>query len=173
LNRLLYADLKTYLVELLMKQDQMSMATSIESRVPFLDHPFVEFSTRVPDSLKLRGNTAKYLIKKVAEEFLPRDIIYRSKMGFPTPLRQWLRQPSAEPLFRRILHPDGLVAAYLDRDKVSQLLDRHRSGREDATDRIWRLLNLAIWGEIFLNGGDGSFRYEDPVGERQLSAPHH
>lgn len=173
LNRLLYADLKTYLVELLMKQDQMSMATSIESRVPFLDHPFVEFSTRVPDSLKLRGKTGKYLIKKVAEKYLPLDIIYRPKMGFPTPLRQWLREPSAETWFEKIVNRKSLVSAYLDTERVKGLLDRHRRGHEDATERIWRLLNLAIWGEIFLNGGGGDFCYEDPVGERQLSAPHH
>ena len=105
---MLYADQKTYLVELLMKQDQMSMACSIESRVPFLDHPFVEFSTRLPDSLKIgAASEQKYIIKKAVEDLLPHSIIYRKKMGFPTPLRQWLLDPRAEPLFSALLHATG------------------------------------------------------------------
>src|ERR1700720_4629820 len=103
LQRMLYTDQKTYLVELLMKQDQMSMAASIESRVPFLDHEFVEFSTRVPERLKLRranGKTeGKYIVKKAIEGLVPHEIIYRTKMGFPTPLREWLRDPRADHLF--------------------------------------------------------------------------
>ena len=93
LGRMLYADQKTYLVELLMKQDQMSMACSIESRVPFLDHTLVEFSTRIPNRLKIHGATQKYILKKAVEDLLPRNIVYRKKMGFPTPIRQWLLDP--------------------------------------------------------------------------------
>lgn len=150
LDRLLYADQKTYLVQLLMKQDRMSMAASIESRVPFLDHPFVEFSTRVPDSLKLKGRVGKYLIKRTAEQFLPREIVYRKKMGFPTPLRRWLRDPRTGPLLDTLADPGGFLASVVDRAAVSALLERHREGQLDATDRIWRLLNLHLWGEIFL-----------------------
>ena len=152
LARMLYADQKTYLVELLMKQDQMSMACSIESRVPFLDHTFVEFSTRIPDRLKLHGNTQKYILKKAVEDLLPRDIIYRKKMGFPTPLRAWLLDPRAEPLYTALRSPDGLLASVLDMREVSSLIDRHRSGFEDATDRLWRLINLQVWGDLFLTG---------------------
>src|ERR1700691_676033 len=96
LPRMLYADQKTYLVELLMKQDQMSMACSIESRVPFLDHQFVEFAMSIPDSLKIRGATQKYVLKKAVEGLLPAEIIHRKKMGFPTPLRGWLMDPRAD-----------------------------------------------------------------------------
>ena len=96
---MLYADQKTYLVELLMKQDRMSMATSIESRVPLLDHEFVEFSTRVPDNMKLRGATGKHIFKKAVEDILPHDILYRKKMGFPTPLRSWLLRPKLRACF--------------------------------------------------------------------------
>jgi asparagine synthase (glutamine-hydrolysing) len=152
LSQMLYADQKTYLVELLMKQDQMSMATSIESRVPFLDHHFVEFAARVPDHLKIRNGEAKYILKKAVEDLLPHDIIYRKKMGFPTPLRSWFLDERAKPLFSMLLDPDGLIATYLDRTAVKALLERHQNGVEDATDRIWRLLNLQIWGDLFLNG---------------------
>jgi asparagine synthase (glutamine-hydrolysing) len=152
LDQLLYADQKTYLVELLMKQDRMSMAASIESRVPFLDHPFVEFAVSVPESLKLRGGIGKYIFKKAVEDLLPRSIIYRTKMGFPTPLRQWLLEPKAQPLLALLEDPGGILAAYSDRAQVRSLLERHASGQEDATDRIWRMLNLQIWGDVFLTG---------------------
>jgi asparagine synthase (glutamine-hydrolysing) len=152
LTRMLYADQKTYLVELLMKQDQMSMACSIESRVPFLDHTFVEFSTRIPDRLKIRGGNQKYVLKKAVKGLLPHDIIYRKKMGFPTPLRDWLLDARAEPLYAAIRSPDGLLASLLDMREVDALISRHRSGFEDATDRIWRLLNLQLWGDLFLTG---------------------
>jgi asparagine synthase (glutamine-hydrolysing) len=150
--RMLYADQKTYLVELLMKQDQMSMATSIESRVPFLDHQFVEFSTRVPARLKLRGGEGKYIVKRAVEDLLPRDIVYRRKMGFPTPIRQWLLDPRADTLYSILRARDGLLAAYIDSSALDRLLERHTLGVEDATDRIWRLLNLQVWGDVFLAG---------------------
>ena len=152
LARMLYADQKTYLVELLMKQDQMSMASSIESRVPFLDHLFVEFAAQVPDHLKLRGAAGKYILKRAVEDLLPHDIIYRPKMGFPTPLRQWLREPASQPLLATLRRPDGLLASYLHLPELDRLLDFHARGLQDATDRLWRLLNLQLWGDLFLTG---------------------
>ncbi len=152
LSQMLYADQKTYLVELLMKQDQMSMAASIESRVPFLDHPFVEFSARVPNGLKIRNGSGKYILKRAVEDLLPREIIYRQKMGFPTPIRDWLLDERAEPLFALLLDRKRLLAQYVSLDFVKDLIGRQRSRTEDATDRLWRLLNLQLWGDIFLTG---------------------
>jgi asparagine synthase (glutamine-hydrolysing) len=157
LARMLYVDQKTYLVELLMKQDQMSMATSIESRVPLLDHTFVEFAARVPENMKLRGVQGKYILKKAVEDLLPHDILYRKKMGFPTPLRDWLMDSRAESLFSILRQKDGLIQSYLDPHAVESLLDRHQRGLEDATDRIWRLLNLQIWGNVCLGGKQDTF----------------
>jgi asparagine synthase (glutamine-hydrolysing) len=161
LHRMLYADQKTYLVELLMKQDQMSMASSIESRVPFLDHQFVEFAMRIPDQLKIRGGCQKYILKKAVEDLLPPEIIHRKKMGFPTPLRQWLLDPRAESLYGILGSGDSFLASYMDLTELRALLDRHRSGMEDATDRIWSLLNLQIWGDLFLTGKQD--RWQDGV----------
>jgi len=152
LSRLLYADQKTYMVELLMKQDQMSMACSIESRVPFLDHPFVEFAARVPEHLKLRNGIGKYIVKKAAEGLISTDILYRKKMGFPTPIKPWLREERASAMVDSLLHRDGFIAEYLNLAPVAELLERHRSGAVDATDRIWRLLNLQLWGDLFFTG---------------------
>jgi asparagine synthase (glutamine-hydrolysing) len=152
LPRLLFADQKTYLVELLMKQDQMSMATSIESRVPFLDHEFVEFSTRVPGHMKLRNGEGKYIVKKAIEGLVPHEIIYRKKMGFPTPLRQWLLDPRADGLFHILRARDGLLAQYINPAELDRLIERQRSNAEDATDRIWRLLTLQLWGDMWITG---------------------
>jgi asparagine synthase (glutamine-hydrolysing) len=165
LQRMLYADQKTYLVELLMKQDQMSMACSIESRVPFLDHHFVEFAARVPDRLKIHGNTQKYILKKAVEDLIPSDILHRKKMGFPTPLPTWFRDPKAEPFWEALRAPDGFVSSYLNVDAIRSLIEQHTSGFEDATDRLWRLLNLQIWGDVFITGRDERWREGLPVSE--------
>ncbi|MGH9651882.1 MAG: asparagine synthase (glutamine-hydrolyzing) [Bryobacteraceae bacterium] len=152
LSRMLYADQKTYLIELLMKQDQMSMACSLESRVPLLDHELVEFSTTIPDRLKIRGNTQKYILKRAVEDILPREIIYRKKMGFPTPIRDWLLDRRAQPLYDALRDPDGFLASIIDRRALDSLIARHLARHEDATDRLWRLLNLQLWGDLFLTG---------------------
>jgi len=152
LPRMLYADQKTYLLELLMKQDRMSMACSIESRVPFLDHHFLEFAMSIPDGLKIRGASQKYILKKAVEDLLPPEIIHRKKMGFPTPWRQWLMEPRTEPLISALYRPDGLLADYVNRSELDRLIEQHRSGFCDASDQLWRLLNLQIWGDVFLTG---------------------
>jgi asparagine synthase (glutamine-hydrolysing) len=102
--------------------------------------------------LKLRGRAGKYIVKKAVEDLLPHDILYRRKMGFPTPLRSWLMETESAPLFGLLSGGGGLLGEYLDRAALETLLERHRSGTEDATDRVWRLLNLQLWGEIFLEG---------------------
>lgn len=152
LEQMLYADKKTYLVELLMKQDQMSMAASIESRVPFLDHEFVEFASGIPADLKIHGSTAKYVLKEAVKDLLPEEIVHRKKMGFPTPLKSWLLDRGSAPLYDLLEERDGLIAQYLDLRFVRDLARRHREGIEDATDRLWNLINLQLWGDIFLNG---------------------
>ena len=153
------------------------MAASIESRVPFLDHEFVEFSTRVPSHMKLRDGEGKYIVKKAIEGLVPNEIIYRKKMGFPTPLRKWLHDPRAARLFKIIRARDGLLASYIDPAALDNLLHFQVSGREDATDRIWRLLTLQLWGDVFLTGkredrwddviASARPGYEDPMGQLQ------
>jgi asparagine synthase (glutamine-hydrolysing) len=112
----------------------------------------------VPDGLKIRGNTQKYILKKAAEDLIPGEILYRKKMGFPTPLSAWFRDPRAEPLWEALCARDGFVASYLDLGAVQSLIDRQRNGFEDATDRLWRLLNLQIWGDVFLLGREERWR---------------
>ena len=153
LARMLYADQKTYLVELLMKQDQMSMAASIESRVPFLDHTFVEFAARIPDRLKIRGRTQKYILKRsrggsaAARHHSPQED------GLSHALARMAARSARRAALRRLAFAAmDCWRLTLDLREVDALIDRHRSGLEDATDRIWRLLNLQLWGDLFLTG---------------------
>ena len=120
LTRLLYLDIKTYLVELLMKQDNMSMAASIESRVPFLDHVLVEFATRIPREVQIKGLAGKTILKKAMEDLLPHEIIYRPKLGFPTPWSGWLAGPRLETIREMLLEPRSLDRGYFRRDAAVQ-----------------------------------------------------
>jgi asparagine synthase (glutamine-hydrolysing) len=151
LHRLLYADIKTYLVELLMKQDQMSMAASIESRVPFLDHVLVEFATSIPEKYAIRGLAGKYILKQAVEDVLPHSIIYRKKMGFPTPWAWWLAGPQLGDLEKMLLEPRSMERGLFRPDAVRQLFAEHRAGHRDQGNRIWRLLNLELWHRVFVD----------------------
>jgi len=151
LTRLLYLDVKTYLVELLMKQDQMSMAASIESRVPFLDHKLVEFALCIPAKLKVRYLSGKYLLRRAMENILPAEVLQRTKMGFPTPVKPWLRNQ----LFEKVasILSDGRLAdrGIVNGAYVRNLLDAHRARRMDGTEPLWRLLNFELWNRIFFD----------------------
>lgn len=152
LQRLLYTDIKTYLVELLMKQDNMSMAASIESRVPFLDHVLVEFATRIPREVQLQGLAGKRILKKAMEDLLPHEIIYRPKLGFPTPWSGWLAGPRLETIRALLLEQRSLERGYFRREVIERLFDEHRAKHRDNYDRIWRLLNLELWHRVCLEG---------------------
>ena len=145
LHRLLYTDIKTYLVELLMKQDNMSMAASIESRVPFLDHPLVEFATNIPQSLQVGGFAGKHILKKGVEDLLPHSILYRPKLGFPTPWSRWLGGPQLDVIRNLLLEPRSLERKLFESSAIERLFNEHRGGYRDHYDRIWRLLNLELW----------------------------
>ena len=152
LHRLLYTDIKTYLVELLMKQDQMSMAASIESRVPFLDHELVEFTASIPAQYDTKGLAGKFILKSAVEDVLPRDIVYRQKMGFPTPWAFWLAGPQLDDLERLLLEPRTRERGYFKSDVVQRLFAEHRAARRDHGNRIWRLLNLELWERVCVEG---------------------
>ena len=152
LDRLLYADIKTYLVELLMKQDQMSMATSIESRVPFLDHKLVEFAATLPDAWKLSGFTTKRILRESMKGLLPESSLNRPKMGFPVPFAGWTRGAwngvARDGLLDRRSRERGLI----DPVAVESLVRDHAAGRTEGGDRIWSLMNLELWHRTFIDG---------------------
>ena len=152
LQRLLYADLKTYLHELLMKQDQMSMAASIESRVPFLDHKLVEFSTALPDRMKLRGWTTKYVLREAMKTVLPETILNRPKMGFPVPLARWFRGEFSPLLDEYVVGERTLARGLFQPDFLRRLVQEHVTGKADHMERLWTLVNFEMWQRQFLDG---------------------
>jgi asparagine synthase (glutamine-hydrolysing) len=154
LDRMSRADLQTYLVELLMKQDQMSMAASVESRVPFLDHLLVEHVSTIPASSKLRGWRTKAVLREAVRDIVPRSILTRPKMGFPVPLGRWFRGPLWPVVEEFVLGPRTLARGLLAPGGVKRLAAEHREGRKDHAERLWLLANLEIWHRVFLEGED-------------------
>ena len=151
LHRLLYADINSYLIELLMKQDQMSMAASVESRVPFLDHVLVEFTATIPAEHSIRGMAGKFILKEAVEDLLPHSIVYRKKMGFPTPWEYWLAGPQLNEIERMLLEPRAERGLFRS-EAVKKLFAEHRSKSRDHGNRIWRLLNLETWFRVMIEG---------------------
>jgi asparagine synthase (glutamine-hydrolysing) len=152
LNRLLYADTKTYLHELLMKQDQMSMAASIESRVPFLDHKLVEFTARLPERLKLRGWTTKYVLRRSMKGILPETILTRPKMGFPVPIGAWLRGRFRHVVDEYVLGARARERGIFNETYVRRLVAEHQSGAVNHSERLWALINFELWQRQFFDG---------------------
>jgi asparagine synthase (glutamine-hydrolysing) len=154
LDRMSHADLQTYLVELLMKQDQMSMAASIESRVPFLDHELVEHVVRTPAQFKIRGLTTKAILREALRDRVPREILRRRKLGFPVPFGRWARERFAPLVRDTILGPRALARGMFAAEPLERLVAEHEVGTANHADRLWLLLNLEIWQRIFLDGED-------------------
>jgi asparagine synthase (glutamine-hydrolysing) len=151
LDKLLYADTKTYLHELLMKQDQMSMATSIESRVPFLDHKLVEYTAKLPERMKLRGRATKWILREAMKGVLPDEILTRSKMGFPVPVGNWFRNEFRHVVDEYVLSERAANRGIFSADFVKELVKKHNAG-ENHDERLWFLVNFEIWQRRFFDG---------------------
>jgi len=152
LARMQYVDIKTWLPDdLLVKADKMTMSASIELRVPFLDPEVVEFGWSLPSSVKIHGGVRKALLKEIASQYVPRDLMYRPKQGFPTPISKWLREDLYEPCRDILLQGDWLERVGVDRRYVDRALQRHRSGREDLGRRLFSLLVLVRWQQLYLD----------------------
>ena len=153
IDPLLYLDSKTYLPgDILTKVDRMSMAVSLEARVPLLDHKLIEFVTRIPASLKLKGLETKYIFKKALSGLVPEEILHRPKQGFGVPVAEWinlqLRERIHETLTERRTRERGLF----DARYVSLLLEEHERGRRDHSTPLWTLLMLELWHRSFADG---------------------
>lgn len=153
LNRQLYVDIKSYLVDnILVKVDRMSMATSLETRVPFLDHRFVEFSATIPSRLKLQGKNTKYLFKKAMGDVLPPQILNRSKEGFSIPIKNWLKE-DLKPLMLEVLDQQKIKReGFFNTNYVEQLKKEHLSGKENHSHRLWSMMVFGIWQDLYLRG---------------------
>jgi asparagine synthase (glutamine-hydrolysing) len=151
-SQMLYLDTKTYMVgDILTKVDRMSMATSLEVRVPLLDHLFVEWVTGLPIEWKLRGRQQKYILRKLAVRVgVPQEALDRPKQGFALPLVHWIRNELRELILSVLLEPRTLQRGYFNPSAVKRLLDEHFRGRRDHSGEIWRLLIFELWHRNFL-----------------------
>jgi len=152
ISQMLYVDTKTYMVaDILTKVDRMSMATSLEVRVPILDHLFVEWATGLPAEWKLRRGVQKYILRKLAERVgVPREVLHRPKQGFSLPLVHWMRNELKDLILSVLLEPRTLQRGYFNPEAIRRLLDEHFSERRDYSGRIWRLLMFELWHRNFL-----------------------
>ena len=144
LSLIQYLDIKTYLVgDILTKVDRASMAHSLEVRVPFLDHKFVEWSATVPTDLKIKNGCGKYVLKKAMEPHLPHDVLYRKKMGFRVPLSDWFRGPLKQKLRDALLSEQMTNSGLFNMNTIKNWLDDHQSGRKEYSAPLWTLLMFA------------------------------
>lgn len=132
------------------------MAASVESRVPFLDHALVELSASIPSKYSTKGTAGKYILKSAVADLLPESIIYRKKLGFPTPWAYWLSGASLSGFRRLLLEPRTLERGLFRAQVLNRLFDEHEAGRHDHGNRIWRLLNLELWLRVCVDQDSGS-----------------
>jgi asparagine synthase (glutamine-hydrolysing) len=150
LDRALYVDVKTYLVDdILMKVDKMSMAVSLEARVPLLDHKLIEFAASVPSSLKLKEGRSKYLLRRLLERRVPPSIVDRPKQGFAVPVGEWLRGPLAPMVDDLLCSGPMRERGVFDQAAVRALWQEHRDGVRDHRHRLWSLVMLELWFRQF------------------------
>jgi asparagine synthase (glutamine-hydrolysing) len=141
LSRVQYLDLKTYLPgDILTKVDRASMAHSLEVRVPILDHELVEWAAGLPPEARLRGREGKHLLKAAMEPYLPREVLYRPKMGFAVPLSSWFRGPLRDRVRRAVMSPVLLDTGIFDERFLLQMVEEHQSGLRDFSAPLWSVL---------------------------------
>ncbi|MDD5491364.1 MAG: asparagine synthase (glutamine-hydrolyzing) [bacterium] len=152
LDQLLYTDIMTYLPEdLLVKMDIASMANSLETRSPFLDHEFMELAASLPVGLKLKGQQSKYILRKAFASLLPPEILKRGKMGFGVPIEKWFRRELKDYVRDILLSQRSLQRGYFRGEFIRKLIGEHTAGKINHGYRLWNLLNLELWHRIFID----------------------
>jgi asparagine synthase (glutamine-hydrolysing) len=153
LDSTLFVDIMTYLPgDLLVKVDIAAMANSLEARSPFLDHKFMEFAASIPSNLKLKRLSGKYILKKAFSELVPTSIFKRKKMGFGVPISHWFRNELKDYLRDTLLSRRCMERGYFQTKYLKLIVDEHISGRYDHGYRLWALLNLELWQQMFIDG---------------------
>jgi asparagine synthase (glutamine-hydrolysing) len=146
LTQMLYIDTRSNLPDdLLMVGDKMSMANSLEARVPFLDYRLIEFIERLPPSMKLNGFTGKYLHKRALEKWLPKEVVWRRKKGFANPVEHWFRHSMRSTVEELLLSADSASRVFFDQTYIRLMLQRDREGKEQFRRQIYLLLSFELW----------------------------
>lgn len=152
LNQMLYLEMTSFLVDHNFNYtDKMGMAVGVEIRVPFLDNDLVDFSYTIPPELKLKNNVTKYILKKVAERYLPKEVIYRSKAGFGAPVRKWITTDLQPMIEERLSHERLEKRGIFDSKKVWELIEANKAGKIDVSYSIWSLLAIESWLTEFVD----------------------
>ncbi|MGE5810761.1 MAG: asparagine synthase (glutamine-hydrolyzing) [Ignavibacteria bacterium] len=153
IDKMLYTDFMTRLSEhTLMLTDRMNMAFSLEARSPFLDHPLVEYMARFPSSMKIKGRNLKYILRKFAKDYLPEEIIKRKKQGFMFPIAYWLRSELYDFSKDFLIHSFFVREGFFNKNEVLNLIEDHRKNKIDNHVRLWMLINLEIWYQLYFEG---------------------
>jgi asparagine synthase (glutamine-hydrolysing) len=151
--RMTYLELKLRLPELLlMRVDKITMATSVEARVPFLDHHLIEYAMGLPRSLKVKGTTGKHILKRALESVLPADVLYKPKRGFGAPINEWFRGPGSDELVKQLMNSSIRERNFFDYSFVQRMADEHARGTRDWSANLWCLLNLSLWYDHWIAG---------------------
>jgi asparagine synthase (glutamine-hydrolysing) len=146
-------EMQSYLSAILMRQDKMTMGAAIESRVPFLDYRLVEYSDTIPHHWKFKRLQSKYLIKRLAAQHLPQEVVYRQKSGFGVPLAAWLRDSSGLGRYLAVLQDTTFKQrGYFDQQLVNGMISAHRQGSADHAEILWTMINLELWFRMFIDG---------------------
>ncbi len=154
LDALLYIDSKTYLPgDILTKVDRMSMAASLEARAPLLDHKLIEFVTRIPARLKMKGNETKHIFKEAIRDFVPTEILNRPKQGFGVPVNQWINQQLRGRMRETLTGTRARNRGLVEQGYVELLLDEHERNRRDHGTQLWALFMLELWQQTFQDAG--------------------
>jgi len=149
--RLGWYDFKTYLTPMLLRQDTMGMASSLENRVPFLDQRLVAFGLNLKLSEKISAGETKFILKKAAEAFLPKEIVFRKKIGFSQPLSFWLKNPNGLGRYLKLFSRKNFRRDFLCYEEVEGLISNHLANRADNGNILWELINLELWLRIFID----------------------
>jgi len=151
LTRMIHNEFRIRLAELLlMRVDKITMSTSVEGRVPFLDHNLVDFTMDIPQAWKIKGGEPKYLLKKALAGILPDEILYRPKMGFGAPMAEWLRGDFGKRAEASVLSSTLFEKDYFDCDHVARRFKEHRDGRQNNALHLWTLFNLSSWHDHWI-----------------------
>jgi asparagine synthase (glutamine-hydrolysing) len=150
--RMTYLELKLRLPELLlMRVDKITMATSVEARVPFLDHHLIEYAMNLPRNLKVKGRTGKHILKRALESVLPADVLYQPKRGFGAPVREWFRGPEGDGLVGQLMNSAIRERNFFDYSFIQRMADEHRRETRDWSANLWSLLNLSVWYDRWID----------------------
>jgi asparagine synthase (glutamine-hydrolysing) len=153
INKSMYLDVKSYLVDnILVKVDRMSMAASLEARVPFLDHRMVEFALSIPHELKIRNFKTKYILKKMAKRVLPDNIINKPKQGFSIPMKTWLKGPVKSMMTDMLSYDRIRSQGIFNADYIDTLIREHLENQSNHSHKLWSLILFQLWTDKFFKG---------------------